>query len=62
MVGMSRELEAWMWRDPADVAERIELQANAAAARQREIVERETSKRAEQERIRALVFRKAGEA
>ncbi len=53
-----KTLEAWMWRDPADVAERIELQANAAAARQRESVERETLKRAEQERIRALVFKK----
>jgi hypothetical protein len=57
---MNKPLEAWMYRDPADVAERIELQANAAEARRREIVERETVKQAERQRIRALVFRKAG--
>ncbi len=44
-------LESWRYGDPAEVAERIELQANAKAAR-------EMQKRAEQERIKAKVFRK----
>lgn len=56
---MNEPLESWMYRDPADVAERIELQTNAAEARRKAIVERETLKQAERDRIRALVFRKA---
>ncbi len=54
-----KTLEAWEWRDPAEVVERRELQANAAAARELEKLNQRLAKRAEQERIRALVFRKA---
>lgn len=59
---MNRELEAWMWRDPAQVVERIELQANAAAAREQDKLMERLAKAAKQERIRAKVFKKAGTA
>lgn len=52
-------LEAWEWRDPAAVAERRELQDNAAAQREYDKLQDAMAKRAEQERIRAKVFRKA---
>lgn len=56
---MRGALEAWQWRDPAKVAERRELQANAAVAREMEKLHEALAKRAEQARIRGLVFRKA---
>lgn len=59
---MDKTLEAWEWRDPADVAERRELQANAAAARELEKLNKRLAKSAEQERIRAKVFKKARQA
>ena len=58
---MNKPLEAWEWRDPAKVAERRELQANAAEARETAKVNEALAKTAEQQRIRSLVFRKAGE-
>ena len=57
---MDKRLEVWEWRDPIDVAERRELQQRAAANRQVDKLRNATAKRAEQERIRALVFRKGG--
>lgn len=51
-------LEAWEFGDPADVAERRELQANAAVAREMSKLANALARRAEQERIKALVFRK----
>ena len=56
---MNKPLEAWEWRDPLAVAERRELQANAAAARELEKLNERLAKQAEQERIRAKVFRRA---
>jgi len=53
-------LEAWRYGDPADVVERVELQANAAAAREREKLEKRLKQLAEQARIRAKVFRILG--
>ena len=58
---MDKGLEAWEWRDPLAVAERRELQANAAEARETAKVNEALAKRAEQQRIRNLVFRKEGE-
>jgi hypothetical protein len=55
-------LEAWEFGNPAEVAERRELQTNAAAARQRHEQAEAEAKRAEQQRIRELVFRKKGAA
>ncbi len=52
------ELEAWKWRDPAEVAERIELQANAKAARELAKLTERLTRRTEQERIKAKVFKK----
>ena len=51
-------LQAWEFRDPADVAERRELQANAAQSRRRQELEQALAKQAERQRIRNLVFRK----
>jgi len=51
-------MEAWEWRNPLDVCERRELQANAAAKREQAKKIEEQAKRAEQQRIRGLVFRK----
>lgn len=59
---MNRELEAWMWCDPAKVVERIELQANAKAAREYEKLMARQDKLANQARIKAKVFKKAGAA
>lgn len=56
---MDKAFEAWEWRNPAEVAERRELQANAAVAREMEKLNAALAKRAEQARIRSLVFRKA---
>lgn len=56
---IEKTLEAWRWGDPAEVAERAELQANAAAARESAKVIERVSKQTERERIRAKVFRKA---
>lgn len=55
-------LEAWRWGDPADVAERDELQANAAAARESAQLYERLAKRALQQRIRDKVFKKRGQA
>lgn len=52
-------LETWEFGDPADVAERRELQANAAASRETEKLMTGLAKRVERERIREKVFRKA---
>lgn len=56
---MSRELERWMFGDPARVVERIELQANAAVAREMEKLQIRLNKRALQERMHTKVFKKA---
>lgn len=56
---MDKALEAWEWRDPLVVAERRELQANAAFDREMQKSNEAPAKRAEQARIRSLVFRKA---
>jgi uncharacterized Fe-S cluster-containing radical SAM superfamily protein len=53
-----RTLRAWEFHDPAEVAERRELQANAAAQREQAKKSEQEAKRAEQQRIRELVFRK----
>lgn len=55
---MAKALEAWEFRNPLEVAERRELQANAKAARQTEKLNERLAKSAEQERIRAKVFKK----
>lgn len=58
----AKTMQAWEFGDPAEVAERRELQANAAAAREMAKLDERLSKRAEQERIKAKVFRKAAAA
>lgn len=57
---VNRELEAWMWRDPAEVAERKELQDNARVARVQDKLMQRLEKAAKQERMRALVFKTSG--
>lgn len=57
---MSKTLESWMYGDPSEVVERIELQANAAAAREMEKLQRNLEKRALQERMHRKVFKKQG--
>lgn len=56
---MSQIFEARYYRDPAEVAEINELKENHAAAREMEKLNDALAKRAEQERIRAKVFKKA---
>lgn len=56
---MSVVYEARYYRDPAEVAEVNELKANHAAARELEKLNKRLAKSAEQERIRAKVFKKA---
>jgi len=58
---MNKTLESWKYLDPADVAERIELQENYQASKQAQEVSDRLAKKAERDRIRALVFRKGGE-
>ena len=57
---MSKTLEAWMYQDPADVAERIELQANYASAKERERELQQQEIQARRQRVRDAVFKKQG--
>lgn len=57
---MSKTLEAWMYQDPADVAERIELQANYAAAKERERERERQEIQARRQRVRDAVFKTSG--
>jgi hypothetical protein len=55
---MSKTLEAWRFGDPAEVVERLELQANAAAARESAKAIEQAQRQSTRERMRELVFRK----
>lgn len=57
---MKQTLEAWKFGDPAEVVERIELQANAAAARETQKAIEQAQRQSKRERMHALVFKKAG--
>jgi len=54
---VNKRLETWEWRNPVDVAERRELQDNARAQREQARLTDRLAKTAEQQRIRANVFK-----
>lgn len=53
----NKALEAWEWRNPVAVAERRELQANAKTNREQARLTERLAKTAEQQRMRAKVFK-----
>jgi len=57
---MTRILEAWMYGDPADAVERIELQANHRAAKETDKAIEKAKIQSKRERMRERVFKKAG--
>ena len=57
-----RDLEGWEWRNPADVAERRELQLHAAKRKELDQHRKTMAERAERELLIERIFRKASRA